>query len=230
MFNIDEFSAIIGRHNPARASHYAVNITPPSTLNNNNIVSDLPYLCDSANLPGINIATDDFRQKGYGLTEKRPTMVGFEPVTLTFLGDSQGRILNFFHKWLKMVVNWDGEGGSDNGIESELFNYPEEYWGTVDIYLYDIEMAQYHSTTLHKAFPISVDSQQISWGMTDTLMRFTVAFAYRSFTTDQTTSQVSGLGINTLANSNARDLTQIERLLTNPNYDEYAQRLANTLF
>lgn len=184
-------------------------------------------MVDTANLPGVSIVSDEVRHKGYGLSEARATGVTFDPITLTIIGDAQGKVLGFFQKWTSLVFNFNGEKGmSSYGNDSELLNYPQDYWGTLDIYLYDVAAKQYQNYKMHRAYPTSFGSVQLGWEQTDSLMRIPVTFSYRSFSsdvTDQLSTQASS--INSISDSKARNIEQLEKILLTPNLPQYAQRL-----
>src|SRR6185503_6122256 len=97
------------------------------------ILDDLHMLCDTTNLPGVSLGTDDIRHKGYGIAEKRPTTIGFEDITLTIIGDGGGKVKDLLHKWFNDVISFDNEDENKTG----LFNYPDEYNGTMEIIVYD---------------------------------------------------------------------------------------------
>lgn len=226
MFNISEFKAKIGKYGIAKTSSYAVNITPPSQLSDS-FINDLPYLVTSANLPGINLRTEDIRHKGYGVIESRPVEMTFEPITLTIIGDGSGKVLDFLQKWMSMIYNFDGESPSNSyGIPSEFANYPNLYWGVLELYLYDITSYKYTTYKFSKSHPTNIGAVQVGWDQSNQFMQIPVTFNYRTYTTTATESlAVTSSDINTLRDSNARNIEQIEKLLTSPNTDQYKQRL-----
>lgn len=191
-FKIDNIKSIMAKYGLARNNHFAVYIMPPASISNP-IINDLPFLTDSVNLPTMSLVTEDVRHRGYGHMEKRPVGSTFEDVSMTILGDSGGHAFKLFEEWQMLIQNYSGERGSTNsGLRNEFFNYPSDYWGTVEIYLYDITSKKYQSYTLHKAYPVTFASQQLSWEANDTVMKLAVGFSYRSFTTtsiDEMTEQ-----------------------------------------
>jgi len=198
---------------------------PPTSIQTP-IVQDLPFLCDTANIPGVSFITDEVRHKGYGLIERRPVQTNFEEFDVIIIGDGQGAVIDFIQRWLLLVNNFTGEREtSAQGVGSETFNYPEEYWGTLELHLYNIANQNYQTFTMHKAFPLAIGAVQVGWEQVDSLMRIPVSFAYRSYTsstTESLTSQASP--INTQTSGNNRNIAQLEKLLTNPDLQEYQQR------
>lgn len=178
VFSISDFSANISKLSPARLNKYSVMITPPAELNLP-ISEDITLLCDSANLPGASIGLDMIRHKGYGLDEKRPNTISFDDITLTIIADGQGRVLDFLQKWVNHVFSHDEE--NDNPDSLEMFNYPQEYWGALDIYLYDITAKMYMTYTMKMAYPINIGGIQMGWDQNDQLMRIPVTFTFRNY-------------------------------------------------
>jgi hypothetical protein len=209
----------------ARSTHYAVNFTPPAGVDTP-VVNDLPMLCDTANLPGVVLSLDEIRHKGYGLVEKRPNSINFEDFTVSILGDAGGQVLEFVQKWLSLVTNFDGESEvSDAGIPAEMFNYPAEYWGTIELYLYDITSQIYKTYTLNKAFPVNLGAVELNWAQNDSIMRIPVTFTYRSYKMSPNGSMASsGTPINSFTDSSTRSLRSLQGLTPNANLEEYVQR------
>ena len=225
MFNIDELKSIIGKHGVAKPSSFAMSITPPASLYDS-FSTDLPYLIVETQLPGKDFNHDRVSHKGYGLTESRPTGMNFDTLTMSVIGDASGKVLGFFEKWMMHVMNFDGENDtSASGIPAETLNYPAEYWGTVELFLYDITSKKYASYKFHKAYPLNIASVSLGWSQVDDLMLIPIGFSYRSPSVESATQLTSLTSVNTLTNSNARNVQQLEQLLINPNIADYQQRL-----
>lgn len=227
MFNINDIRATMGKYGIARSAHYAVTFTPPSILNSP-VISDLPFMCDSANLPGVILSLDDVRHKGYGLVEKRPNSITFEDFTVSIIGDASGLVLAFIQDWLSLVTNFDGESEQSTfGIAPEMFNYPAEYWGTINLYLYDITANVYKTYTLSKAFPVNLGAVELNWSNNDALMRIPMTFTYRSFKATPTSDMSSqSTPINSFTSSDARTIQSLQTLTPDGNLNDYAQRFA----
>ncbi len=174
-FRVSEFSSILSKVSPARPNRFAVQITPPNGLTSP-ISNDLMMLSNSANLPGSNFGLDVVKHKGYGLDEKRPNSLSLDDITLTIIADGRGQVLDFLHKWYEKVFSTD-----EDSTNSETFNYPVEYWGTLDIYLYDTTGGTYTTYTMSKAYPVVVGSVQLAWENNDQLMLIPVTFTYRNY-------------------------------------------------
>ena len=205
-FSVNEMLATINANGGiSKASKFMVTVSPPDVLSGIN-KRDFTFFCETAALPGINLTTEDIRMFGYGAYEKRPNAANFTDMPLTFFNDTDGRILSFFHKWLQAVYNFDNSSnpnGTTQGLVTNSFAYPEEYYGTVVIDHFDevggilrppgdyninnapqqvdSETGNYKviSYTLHDAFPLNVSDVGLSWDASDALVRIPVTFAYK---------------------------------------------------
>lgn len=164
-----------------RSSKFLVTITAPAIPLD--MAADLQFFCDSAQLPGIAMQTDEVRVSGYGNLEKRPYASIFQDVPCTFFNDSDGRVLKFFHKWVQLVYNFNDSASMDAesaaGVPTNTFSYPKDYFGTVSITHYDEKADAVITYILYEAYPISVGDVQVSWDQADTLMRIPVTFTYK---------------------------------------------------
>ena len=220
-FDINEIKSIIGRYGIAKTSTFATLLSPPSAVKSN-IINDLPMLCDTVNLPGINFDLDQTRYKGYGLYEKRPTQASFEDITMTIIADGKGLVLEFIQKWMAYVMNIDGNSPSSSyGIKSEIFNFPADYYGTIDIYIYDVNGNKYQTYTMHQAFPVALGAIQMGWENVDSLMRIPVSFTYRSFTSNALQSLANTSSETGITNSNTRNIEKLEKIISDPNAQAY---------
>lgn len=172
------------------------------------------------------MSLDEVRHKGYGLVEKRPNSINFEDFTVSILGDAKGQVLEFVQRWMALITNFDEDSEvSADGVPAEMFNYPEEYWGTVELYLYDITAQIYKTYTLKKAFPVNIGAVELGWAQNDTIMRVPVSFSYRSYKISPTqTTNSTETPINSFTDSTTRSFRSLQNLTPNSNLDEYTQR------
>ena len=202
-FNISEFkSQLNAKGGPARTAHYLVRITQPSGLVGSSTINvdDLTFFCDSAQLPGVSFGTDNIKHSGYGVQEARPYEVLFEPFSTTFIGDSQGRILQYFHDWVKYINNFPiessgGIGGTSN--RRNTFSYPVDYYTRVQVLTYDNTGEQIKQYTLENAYPVTVGTVDVNWNNMDGLVSIPITFQYHSWTVDSFSVGNSGSSIST---------------------------------
>lgn len=223
-FSLTEFTANLGKYGTAKSSSFAVLLSPPASLNDS-IINDFPLMCDVAAVPGIMFQADENRPMGYGLVEKRPSAISYDDLNITIIGDGRGLVYAFFRKWMALVASMDGSAQSTYGIQQGFFNFPEEYWGTIDLYMYAIDSHQYEHLTFERAFPLGIAPVDLAWGNSDQLVQYQVGFSYRSFTSKNLSSiKSTTTSINNITNSNSRTLEDLENLLTNPKLETYQQR------
>lgn len=149
--------------------------------------NNLPFLCHSVNVPGMQIDTQDVHPYGYGYRSKMPTGQTFPDVTCTFYGDSRLLSKNFFTKWLQYIVNFNGDTAM-NGIATindggpfEIY-YKDDYSTIVEITLFDLRSESVATYKLNGAYPIAISDVTLAWENSDQLYQFQVTFAYDYWT------------------------------------------------
>jgi len=191
-FNIKDMTSAINRRGGlAKPSHFYVMISKvPKALQGMSYPKEAHFFCDTAALPGFNFSTQTVKPIGYGNSENRPHDTSFNPVEMSFLVDSDGKVLDFFQKWISMVYNFSiDQSGVMQGSNLAYgeFAYPEEYEGVIEIHFLDPvggpngrEIMKY---TLTRAFPMTLGNINVGWEQNDTLTRLPVAFAYNNWDT-----------------------------------------------
>jgi hypothetical protein len=193
-FKVSEMMGSINSHGGlVKSSKYDVVLYPPQGLVGEILTNDIRFMCESAQLPGLTFQTDEVRPSGYGNIEKRPYTTIIQDVNLSFYIDNEGRAINLFHAWQQAVYNFNGTtspyAASQRGLQKWLFAYPKEYYGSVEIRLYDesagkegpdSEIIVY---TLHEAYPLTVGEAQVSWQQSDQLLLLPVTMTFNYWTT-----------------------------------------------
>lgn len=196
-FNISEFQSNLSRYGFLKSSHYNVTITPPQALASASIISKLSFFCENVNAPGISFQTSPIKYKGYGLTEERPVNASYDNLQAVFVGDGQGKILNIFHNWMSLIYNND----VNNETNLEIFNYPDTYYGTIQITQYDPTGQEVVSYSCHKVFPLNIGSISLGWDQYDNLVKIPVVFSYRSYNIDFSQNTSSPYTTSSVVNS-----------------------------
>ena len=154
---------------------------------------ELSFLYDAVSVPGIAYQTDDIRSSGYGNIEKRPYATIYQDVTLNFFCDNDGLVVDFMHKWLQAVFNFNDKSSPDSisnrGLPPNTFAYPKDYFGTIEIVQYfdeDEDQKEVFSIQLQEAYPISMGDIQLDWNNQDTLTKIAVTFTYTYWTSSST--------------------------------------------
>jgi hypothetical protein len=184
--DLNNFISTVSKLNGfSRPNHFYVEIAPPIVMRDKtDDLRTLPFLCESANLPGVALATSEIRRYGYGPTEKKPYAPIFVDTSMTFLVDGSGLIQNFFYKWMNSIVKFDSMPWG-NGVQAggkTLFpfevNYKEQY--ATDIIITTVDDANNDIVTvrLTEAYPIFMGDVSLSWADTDSISRLPITFAY----------------------------------------------------
>lgn len=163
--SINDFKASF-KDDLARPSRFDVNIPIPITLIPYvSTARNLTYRCESANLPGRQLAT--MEQKNYGPVETYPYTTTFNDIDLTFLVDADMNQRIFFDAWINYI----------NPIYNNNFRYKGDYSTTLRINQYDQTNELTYSVDLFEAFPISINQMDLDWS-SDGVHKLTVTFNY----------------------------------------------------
>ena len=251
-FSINEMlSAVNSVGGLSKASKFMVTITRSTNANVGRAdrgpavvggAQNLSFLCDSAVLPGLGYQTDEIRMSGYGNVEKRPYATIFQDVPLTFYSDADGSVFKYFHAWMQSVFAFNdaaNPNGTVKGLPLNSFQYPNEYYGIVEIIhmneikiekdsdrkLADRTIVKYQ---LLEAYPISIGDIQVDWNMQDQILKIPVTFAYTNWTSttlDQgVTDIISATRTNALTQKSNRIDRELSRMLELQNLESITRR------
>lgn len=186
----NEFLAHIRSSGVAKTSHFQVLIPiAPKAVDRTKFDSGrlLSFRCESADLPGRQLATQD--NKIYGPTYKTPYQSIYQEITLNFLETSDLYIRRFFELWI-------------NGVFSAASNhlmYPDTYRSDIHITQYDVTAPQEPITQTNQnirqtvatlsplvtwhlisSFPTAINQMPVSWSE-DGFHRVSVTLAYEYY-------------------------------------------------
>lgn len=174
-------STINGLGGLQRSNHFYVTIPNPRILSGDIGPILLPFLTESANLPGISLATSEIRRYGVGAIERKPYAPIFTDQQMTFYGDGSGTVHKFFYKWMNGIVKFDnpvnGKGGY-NGLRPFEVEYKRDYAVDIVITTIDEKERKIKEFKLYGAYPISIGDINMSWAETDNFQRIPVTFTY----------------------------------------------------
>lgn len=190
-FNIETFRAKTNK-GFLRSSNFLVYIMPPKwALNTDDgFTRDLAYLTFAATLPGVQILTNDSKIYGAGPTVKVPYDIGVTDMTMQFYVDAEGSSINYFHEWLRNIVNLSHDQSEvRSGAFSNQISYRDWYATTIDIMLFDDTAGDSFSPqddclsiySLYDAYPTSISEASLDWQNGNNVMTFSVNFTFRSF-------------------------------------------------
>jgi hypothetical protein len=175
----------------AKSCRFVVRIQPGGGPGNkllsyagNGILTDMLYLCESAELPGRAFQGLDLRY--YGPTFRLPMQSIYEDVNLTFLCRTDFRERQFFDDWMQII----------NPSNSWNFSYRTEYAAKIQIFqLADAGKRQgqvgpnpgtggeptapeaVYSITLLDTYPVAISPQPMTWA-DDNFHRLVITFTH----------------------------------------------------
>lgn len=189
-FSISDFNSAINRHGLAKSNLFEAQIFPPSGLTGNGNVTarDLVFFCRTAQIPEFSLETAKIVVRGYGPGEARP--VGFEntPFTAVFMVDRDYNVLKFFHKWMGLIVNYTGSGGSAalataSGLRTYELNYKDDYAGGINISMWGDNTGNSnppYTYIFEKAYPIAIGDVQTAWENAAEVLTVSITFSYEN--------------------------------------------------
>ena len=194
-FDINNFRTELNNFGALPTHSYLVRFAPfkPSgltrALNSYTTINKdkLIMRCDNAILPGVSLIKEEaIRRYGYGPTETVPYNVNFGDFTLQWIVDSNSEIVDFFNKWINLIVNHDSRGGADMTSTGEFNNYQpyevgfkDDYSNSkVSVFVYDRQLNTTIEYSIFDAFPISIQSINLAWGDENQMLKYNVTFAF----------------------------------------------------
>lgn len=163
-------STISSRGGMARPNLFSVNFAFPGGLNFNQ--KDMTILCESASLPGRNINTNEFQSTRQAL--KMPYGFINEDVNFTFLLTNDFELKKVFDSWLESIID----------TENYVLKYRDDYATDVTINQLNKEEEIVYTVRLQKAFPISLNTIELSNATENDVQRVTVAMTYENYTVE----------------------------------------------
>ena len=148
--------------------------------------SNIRFFINGVNHPGISALTTDTMRYGYGTPQKMPYGVRYTDLTASVLIDNDGKILNMFRTWMKMVVNYDiPENKTINdytgvNIDHNPYEvaYHDEYTTNLRISVYDTSDFIVSEINFVEAYPISIGDIGLNWNASSQAL-LPVTFAYK---------------------------------------------------
>lgn len=207
-FKLKDFIASVKLEGLARNSKFAVELTlPEGLLNNFNISSKLRTIllfCDSAALPGINIATNANRT--FGEVRETPYDRIFDTISLSFYVDNSMVVKSLFEEWSNLIQN----------KQSRTFSYYKDYITNIVITTYDLKARPRYKVKLQEAYPKQIGSISLDYSNRD-IMRINVGFMFKYYETievipvnyapDFDVNNIFGRNINILSSTYLNDFS-----------------------
>jgi hypothetical protein len=152
---------------------------------NSNFFNSIPFFCFNTTVPGMNYTTTPIRRHGYGPIENRPSDVLFPDVFASFMCDSEGNVVNFFHSWLQNINNFEDSFGTRRSVSGAVafeFQFPDNYETQIQIIQYNPIGNSVIEYTLKEAYPSAIVELPLDWGATDIFSTLSVNFKYKTWT------------------------------------------------
>lgn len=174
----------------ARSNRFIINLTPPSAVSQlmagqGRGVSDyftsgsdyrnlhkILLLCDSTQLPGLNLNTAPMRT--FGEVREIPYELNYEPITLTFYVDAEMNVKKLFDAWIQSTQIKD----------TRNFAYYDSYTTDMSIYVQDMEEDNRYIVELYEVYPKTVSAIQVDYANKD-VMKLSVTLMYKYWRSNQ---------------------------------------------
>lgn len=188
-FDITDFRRSMNRNGVVRNHSYMVSIVPPSVLSDYD-TSQLTLRCDSLNVPGVSLMTQDaIYRYGYGPAEVMPYNAQFGPVTMSFIVDRVASQYTFFNIWMHRIFDMNMSGGilprdtfgSPSTSAPYEVSYKDDYATGMHIFVYNEVADKVIELNFLEAYPILVQDTAMSWGLQQDVVRLQVSMAYKVF-------------------------------------------------
>ena len=184
-FDISSFRTEMNRNEVLKTNSFLVNFAPFKDSDLNKYEDMMTLRCDSAILPSIALLKEEnVRRYGYGPVETVAHGVQFGQARLTWIVDKEADVVDFFKKWFMKIVNFSSFGGADmtsdtNGFSPYEIGYKDSYSNSkITIYVYDTSNQNIMQYELYDAFPLMTEDIPLAWAEMDTIIKFSVSFAF----------------------------------------------------
>lgn len=147
-----------------RPNYFEVIIEPPQKLTSID-TTPFKYLVIGTDLP-----LETITHKEYVAMSRKYKIAGnvdYDPFSITFLLDSQGKLLDFLERWKKLVINDENKMG-----------YYNDYIGNMRIRLLDRKKNNVFEAKIFDCYPVNRNNISLSNLSVDTFIEFTVNFEY----------------------------------------------------
>ena len=187
-FRISDFKTTMDRFGgPARPNLFEVLISKAPEPSSSMDARSISFFCNQVNFPGVQVEQGQMTNVAQ-LPTSFPMRMTPQPITCTFLLDSDHNVLSFFHNWLQRVMNFSTKTGTFGAIDGEQLpyelGYKDEYACRMNIRHYSTEslgkgsQAKYYETTMENIYPFAISDTALAWDSNDQFATITVSFAY----------------------------------------------------
>ncbi len=192
-FSVDRIKESVGKYGIAQTNRYQVKIFPPSfsglelikdniepgalVLNSSLLAPEMSFRCESVSMPGRGVKTLD-----YAVGNQPTTRVGyghmFTELDMTFICSSDLREKVFFEQWQESISNYSDNASRKN--PRYVVEYYDKYARSMSIDVFSpSEEKRVYSVFLVNAFPILINSTQLSYASDNELYKLSVSMTYQ---------------------------------------------------
>jgi hypothetical protein len=180
---INNFISEIRQNSVARTNLFEVMISIPSVMGSSSATAQkLSLYAEGAQLPGLNIQTDNIKRYGIGPMESVPYSIQNNDITVNFIGDGRGEIYKYFYNWMHSIVKGDSfitsGGSSSSGLAPYEVEFKEDYRATLTILTFNEQGQNVLEYELYDVFPKNLPDITLNWSDNSTMMQFGVTFGY----------------------------------------------------
>lgn len=165
--SLERFKEEVKGKGLAKSNRFIVEFGLPELIQKDMFNLEVVQLfCESASIPGVNIATQPNRS--FGEQREIPYDRNFEPITMNFYVDSAMVIKDFFDNWVGSIIN----------PTSRTINYYNQYTTDILISVLNNNNEQTYSIGLYEAYPKTIQAISLDNNNKD-VMKVAVTFNYK---------------------------------------------------
>lgn len=186
-FNITKFKSGFERlGGPAHANLFEIDFAGGAPSNKFFGNNEFRLFCKSVIFPGIAVNVDNVDYTGQLPKSFPKNVTNPGPITAVFFVDSDHQVLNFFHSWVRKVVNYSKRDGNFAEFGQKLpmeVGFKDDFSCQLSIKHFSSNSFPnaYYEATCLKAYPINVGALQLAWDSNDNYLTVEVQFALDDF-------------------------------------------------
>ena len=187
-FNVTDFRAYKDKAGLLYKHDFHVEMPFPKGMNDrgkyNYTWHNIELACDTCNFPATALKTYNVQRYSYGAMQKNPTISSFSDLHCTFLCDRESKIWQFFHDWMRLVVNYDFERNSVSGGTMDVYeiSYRQDYEVDLFLYIYDAVGTLVRKVGFRSAYPVLVEDIPMDWAGRNQYIKVPVTFSFIDWT------------------------------------------------
>jgi hypothetical protein len=139
---------------------------------------DVKFFCSQANEPGVNVDSIDHRPYGVGTLEYYPTGVSFFDLQTTFYADANGKLIKFFHTWIRNIFAFDESMGPENKF---MVQYRDKYISQIKVTRFNEQGGPVLEWVYVDAFPVNIQPIAVRWENNQEVTQFEIIWKYRTY-------------------------------------------------